>query len=79
MNSFGVEESADPVGADIEKEVAEGGIIYAHKFLVKVQLGWAELAVLSEGDPVGFLDGGVDVVDQGGEVVAVEGWDTVEA
>ena len=71
MNSFGVEEPADSVGADVEQEMAEGGIIYAHKFLVKVQLGRAEFAALGEGDPVGFFDGGAAVVDQGGDLVVL--------
>ena len=35
---------------------------------VEVQLGRAELAVLGEGNPVGFFDGGCDVVDQGGDL-----------
>ena len=68
LNSFGVEESADPVGADVEQEMAEGGIMHAHKFLVEVQLGWAELAALGEGDPVRFLDGRGWVVDQVGDL-----------
>jgi hypothetical protein len=47
--------------------VAECGVVNAHEFLVEVELARSELAVLGEGDTIGFDDWRQSVGHQGGD------------